>query len=81
MITQDIMISQMVEEYPEVVETLLSYGVHCVGCHVSPVESLGDGLRGHGMDDAKVAEVLAHLNQASITMQQKSLMNQKILLS
>ncbi len=61
-ITKDTMIGEIVEKHPEVVETLMSYGVHCVGCHVSPFESLEMGFKGHGMSDEDVEDAVAMLN-------------------
>lgn len=63
-ITQDMKIGEILTKYPMVLEPLLSTGVHCVGCGAANFESLGDGLRGHGMDDAKVEEVMKMLNKA-----------------
>ena len=65
-ITEDILIGELVEKYPEAVETLLSYGVHCIGCHVSPYESLGDGFRGHGLGEAEIQEALQKLNEVIV---------------
>ena len=76
-ITEDTLIGEIVEQYPEVVEKLLSFGVHCVGCSVSPYEPLGEGLRSHGMTDGDVEQALMELNaiiehkenNASVTME------------
>ncbi|MEK6950483.1 MAG: iron-sulfur cluster assembly accessory protein [Nanoarchaeota archaeon] len=62
-ITPDTLIGEVIEQYPEVIETLLSYGVHCLGCHVSPYESIGDGFRGHGMEEAEIQEAITKLNE------------------
>lgn len=62
-ITKDTMIGEIVEKHPEVVETLMSYGVHCVGCHVSPFESLEMGFKGHGMSDEEVEDAVSALNE------------------
>ena len=62
-ITKDTTIGEIVEKYPQVVDTLTSFGVHCVGCHVSPFESLEMGFKGHGMDDAKIQEAVTKLNE------------------
>ena len=56
-------IGEIVEKYPQTVETLLSYGVHCVGCHVSPFESLEDGFRGHGLSEEKIDDAVIQLNE------------------
>ncbi len=63
LITQDTLIGQIVEEHPEVIETLLSYGVHCIGCHVSPYEPLGDGFRSHGLNEEEIQEAIKKLNE------------------
>src|SRR3989344_1768643 len=62
-ITKDTTIGEIAEKYPQVVETLMSYGVHCVGCHVSPFESLEMGFRGHGIDDSTIEEAVKKLNE------------------
>lgn len=63
MITGDMLISEVVEKYPEVIDTLLSYDVHCVGCHVSSFESLHDGLIGHGKSESVVEQIIVKLNE------------------
>lgn len=62
-ITKETTIGEIVEKYPQVVETLMSFGVHCVGCHVSPFESLEMGFKGHGLDDATIEEAVKKLNE------------------
>jgi iron-sulfur cluster assembly protein len=77
MITREMTIGKVVDEYPQVVETLLSYGVHCVGCHVSKTESLEDGLASHGMSEEKIDEIVKRLNEVL----NKSLASEKVLLT
>lgn len=62
-ISKDTTIGEIVEKYPQVVDTLTSFGVHCVGCHVSPFESLEMGFKGHGMDDNTIADAVKKLNE------------------
>ena len=62
-ISKEMTIGDIVERYPEVIETLLSYGVHCVGCHVSPYESLEDGFRGHGLSEEDINGAVEKLNK------------------
>ena len=63
-ITKDITIGDMVKQFPASAEIVTKYGVHCVGCHVSPYETLEMGLKGHGYDDAKVEQIVSEVNQA-----------------
>ena len=62
-ITKDMPIAEVVSKYPEVVETLLSTGVHCIGCHVSQFETLEQGLMGHGMPEKQINEIIKSLNE------------------
>ena len=62
-ITKDTLIGEIVEKYPQVIETLMGLGLHCVGCHVAGFESLEDGFKAHGMDDKQIEEAVKKLNQ------------------
>jgi iron-sulfur cluster assembly protein len=62
-ITGESTIGDVIEKYPEVIEPLTNHGIHCVGCHVSPFETLEMGLKGHGMSESEVGEVLKELNE------------------
>lgn len=62
LITKDMTIGEVIQKYPSVIEPLLETGVHCVGCGASYWETLEQGLKGHGMPDEMVDEVVAKLN-------------------
>lgn len=62
-ITRDSTIGEIVRDHPEVIDTLLGFGVHCVGCHVSEWETLGEGFAGHGMAEPEITVALEKLNQ------------------
>lgn len=64
-ITEDMTISEVIKTYPSSTEILLASGVHCVGCGVSTIETLGQGLRGHGMPEEQVQKILDDLNRAA----------------
>src|SRR3989344_3781291 len=61
-ITKDMMISEVIEKYPSTIETLLMTGVHCIGCHVSYFETLEQGMKGHGMSNEEVDEIINEMN-------------------
>ena len=61
-IAKDMMISEVIEKYPSTIETLLMTGVHCIGCHVSYFETLEQGMKGHGMADEEVDQVIEEMN-------------------
>ena len=58
-VTGDMIIAQLVDEYPELVPVLIDLGMNCVGCPAAQEENLRDAIEGHMMDPD---EVLAKLN-------------------
>ena len=62
-ITPEMKMGDIVKKYPEAIEVLLSYGLHCVGCGVSYIESLQDGASAHGMTQEEIAEMIAAVNK------------------
>jgi|ETNmetMinimDraft_2_1059921.scaffolds.fasta_scaffold63025_2 iron-sulfur cluster assembly accessory protein len=62
-ITKDTTIGDIIEKYPQTIDILNDLGVHCVGCHVSTVESLEMGFKGHGMSDEQINDAVKRLNE------------------
>ncbi len=62
LITKEMTMGEIIEKYPFASEVMLSYGLHCVGCHVNPYESLENGALGHGMTNEEIASMLQELN-------------------
>ena len=58
-ISSDMLVGQIVNEHPELIDTLLEAGMHCLGCPSSQMESLEDACMVHGL---KPNAVLAALN-------------------
>ena len=54
-----LIVSEIAKWYPEVVEILMEYGLHCVGCMASGFETLEEGSLGHGMPEAEFANMIA----------------------
>ncbi|WP_157151069.1 DUF1858 domain-containing protein [Brachyspira sp. SAP_772] len=63
MINKTMSIGEIIQIFPDSVEIMMSYGLHCVGCHVANWESLEEGCRGHGMDDAKIDNLVKEINE------------------
>jgi hybrid cluster-associated redox disulfide protein len=62
-ITKTTTIGEIVEKYPQVVDTLMGFGLHCVGCHVAAFESLEDGFKAHGLCNKEIEEAVKKLNE------------------
>ena len=63
LISRDSTIGEVVQKYPEVIDTLMGLGVHCVGCGVSEYETLEEGFSGHGMGTEEITSALQKLNE------------------
>ena len=49
-ITKDMLIGELIRKKPEAVETLMRFGMGCVGCPSSQMESLEEAAMVHGLD-------------------------------
>ena len=61
-ISKDMMIGEVVMQYPQVADVFLSYGLHCVGCHINQYETIEQGALGHGMMPEDVDEMVTEAN-------------------
>jgi len=59
-ITKDMLIGEILREKPDAVETLLRFGMGCIGCPSSQMESLEQAAMVHGID---LEKLLAELNK------------------
>tara|TARA_Y100000310_G_C20584152_1_gene764549 strand:- start:475 stop:678 length:204 start_codon:yes stop_codon:yes gene_type:complete len=59
-ITKDMMIADVIKQFPTTVEVFFENGFHCLGCAMSAHESLADGCGVHGLD---VDEFVSKLNK------------------
>ena len=57
-VTGETLVGEIVTQYPEAVEVLLSIGMHCLGCPASRPESLADACAVHGMPVDRVIEAI-----------------------
>ncbi|MBU1118128.1 DUF1858 domain-containing protein [Patescibacteria group bacterium] len=65
-ITKNILILEIAERYPSLVEILLNkYGFHCIGCSLSAIETLGEGAMAHGLNKKETEEMVEELNEAA----------------
>ena len=64
-ISRETLIGDLVNGHPELIDTLLSFGVHCLGCDANMYESLEDGFRSHGMSEEEIDSAVQKLNIAA----------------
>ncbi|MEK6840633.1 MAG: DUF1858 domain-containing protein [Nanoarchaeota archaeon] len=75
-ITGQTLINHLISKHPETIEILMSYGLHCVNCHFSDLDTLGDGAMMHGISDDEVRLMIKDVNKIVST---KNSDNNKIL--
>lgn len=59
-ITRDTLISDILRENPKAANILMSFGMGCLGCPSSQMESLGEAAAVHGIE---VEAILKKLNE------------------
>jgi hybrid cluster-associated redox disulfide protein len=62
-IKKSMLIGDIIKEHPEVAELMMSRGLHCIGCHVSPFESIEAGCKSHGMKEDDINEMVKDMNE------------------
>lgn len=61
MITKEMSITEVVQNFPETVEVFMKHGLHCLGCAAARFENIEQGSRAHGID---VNVLIEDLNKA-----------------
>ena len=58
-ITKNMLMGDIVREYPKAINVLLKQGINCIGCHIATWETLEQAATSHGVD---VNNLLKKLN-------------------
>ena len=64
MITKDMLIGDLVRQYPEAIRILMQFGMGCVGCPSSQMESLEEAAYVHGFDADELMKALNKIVEA-----------------
>lgn len=62
-ITKDMTFQQVIEKYPNSVDVMLNYGLHCIGCHVASWETIEQGAAAHGLKKKDIEKMLDEMNK------------------
>ena len=65
LISKSMLIGEVVEKYPQAASIMTSFGLHCVGCHVNPYETIEQGALGHGMPMDMFEEMMQEVNKSA----------------
>ena len=72
-IKKEMFIGEVIAKYPEVADVMLSYGLHCIGCHVGAYESINDGALAHGADTKKIEKLIKEMNETVVDVKTKEI--------
>lgn len=64
-INKKMVIGDLAEKFPSAVEVMFKYGLHCIGCHVSPFETLEQGAMAHGLSAKQIDEMVSEINKVA----------------
>lgn len=62
-ITKEMSILEILEKKPESMEVLFEFGLGCVSCAFSQIETLEQGALGHGMSEEMIDRMVEEINK------------------
>ena len=62
-ITKDMIISEALKQHPKLVEVFFEYGLGCMGCPMSQMESIENGAMAHGLSENEVEDLIKAANK------------------
>lgn len=64
---KDMLVSDIVAKWPELVEPLMMMGMHCINCFASQMETLEEAAMVHGLNaDEVIEELKEFLHQSDV---------------
>ena len=63
-ISRTMTLGEVAEKYPAALPIIMSYGLHCIGCHVAQFETVEQGLLAHGLSEKDVDTAVRKMNDA-----------------
>lgn len=71
-ITKNMTLGEIAENYPEAIDVLSRYGLHCIGCYVAAWETLEQGVAAHGISNKELDKMLKELNNLKEVKNEKN---------
>lgn len=62
-VKKDMIIGDVLRDYPDVAVIMLENGLHCVGCHANVFDTIEAGSLGHGMTEEQVDKMVEEMNK------------------
>lgn len=62
-ITKGMTFQEALEKSPEAAGIMMKYGLHCIGCHIAPFETIEQGCLSHGIDKQDIDKMIKEINR------------------
>ncbi len=63
-VTKETQMGELIREYPQAIPVLLKFGLHCIGCPMSSMETIEQGALAHGLSEEDINKLVEEINQA-----------------
>ena len=63
-INKDMTFGELMQSFPQTVQILAGFGLHCIGCHLAVTETIEQGARAHGLNEIQIGQMIDKLNNA-----------------
>jgi hybrid cluster-associated redox disulfide protein len=62
-INKEMTFAEVLNVSPDSAKIMFEYGLHCIGCHLSPYETVDQGGKAHGLTDEQITEMVEKINK------------------
>ncbi|MBI5553263.1 MAG: DUF1858 domain-containing protein [Candidatus Diapherotrites archaeon] len=62
-ISRDMLMEEVAAQFPKAASIMAEYGLHCIGCHASSLDTVEQGALSHGMSEDEVNDMIAYINE------------------
>lgn len=68
LITKNMLLMEAITKYPDIAPILTGYGLHCVGCHFSNMDTIESGAKIHGLTEDVIEMMLKDVNAIALNL-------------
>lgn len=61
-ISKGMTLGEIVSTTPKAAEVMMGYGLHCIGCPATALETLEQGAKMHGLNDKQIEQMVEKMN-------------------
>lgn len=62
-IRKDMLLGDLVDNYPQAAMIMAQKGMHCIGCGMAAAETIEQGCMAHGMTEEDIDKLIEEMNE------------------